>query len=336
MVLGGGDLELPGTTCWGSRLVVRARCQLFWAANNANVTDRDRKPTSRRCLGQRGEYGAHSPVVFGSVTTPKPPSTPAAANPHASYAERPFWGLGDVWFGLVCSQVIASMVAVAVLTIGDWDTTDDAPLWTTALFSLGLHGTLAAVAVGAARLKGFGAVTDFKVRTVANDAGVGILSGVLAQLILVPLVTFPLIWLTSADIDDISESATKLTDRANTPVGVTVLIVTVAIVAPLVEELFFRGLLLGAYRKRRNLPWLEAVIPQRLGGSTLAPKWNTFVGVAFSSLIFGLIHFQPLLIPALTAAGVVFAVLAVRYDRLGPAIWAHVAFNTTTLINLLA
>jgi hypothetical protein len=33
---------------------------------------------------------------------------------------------------------------------------------------------------------------------------------------------------------------------------------------------------------------------------------------------------------------VVFAVLAERAGRLGPAIWAHVAFNGVTIISLLA
>lgn len=231
---------------------------------------------------------------------------------------------------------MAGLVASVLLQVGDWNTVDDAPLWTTGLLLLGLHGALATVAVVAARTKGGGVIRDYSLRFVPTDVGVGVLTGVLAQLILVPLVTFPVIWLTDTDLEDVSRSATELTDRATDPIGVMVLIVAVAVVAPVVEEIFFRGLVLQAFRKRRNMALLEQLLPPGVAPETASDRWNTRVAIVFSSLLFGATHFQLVLIPALTAAGAVFAYLAVRYDRLGPAIWAHVAFNGTTLISLLA
>ncbi|MBA2438666.1 MAG: CPBP family intramembrane metalloprotease [Acidimicrobiia bacterium] len=87
-----------------------------------------------------------------------------------------------------------------------------------------------------------------------------------------------------------------------------------AVAAPLFEELFYRGL------------WLRAV----------ERRWGTGWAVVTSSLVFGLIHFQVYDLPALIGFGLVVAVLAVRTGRLGPAIWAHVAFNLTAVISLLA
>lgn len=88
--------------------------------------------------------------------------------------------------------------------------------------------------------------------------------------------------------------------------------VAVVLVAPVVEELFFRGLLLGALRRR----------------------WGTGVAVVGSSLVFGVTHFQPLQFVALTAAGLMFAGAAVRTGRLAAAIAVHAGFNATTFVAL--
>lgn len=52
------------------------------------------------------------------------------------------------------------------------------------------------------------------------------------------------------------------------------------------------------------------------------------------ALFFGLTHFQPLLLPPLVAAGIVFGVCAWRTGRLGLAVVAHAAFNASTVIAL--
>ncbi|HJM98903.1 MAG TPA: CPBP family intramembrane glutamic endopeptidase, partial [Acidimicrobiales bacterium] len=119
----------------------------------------------------------------------------------------------------------------------------------------------------------------------------------------------------------ISEPARNLSDRATSPLGVIALIVTVGILAPVVEELFFRGLLYGAFRKRNN--------------SLTSEKAIIRFSIIISSAIFSAIHFQWLLFPALFVVGMLFAWLYERKGRLAPAIWAHVGFNVTTLFSLL-
>jgi hypothetical protein len=127
------------------------------------------------------------------------------------------------------------------------------------------------------------------------------------QLVAIPLLYLPLQLF--VDDLDLSGPAKDLIGRD----GATVLlVVSVVIIAPVVEEIFFRGLLLGAFVTRFGRRW----------------------GFVLASAFFGATHFQVLQFPALTMAGMGFAYLAMRYDRLGPAIWAHVAFNAATVIAL--
>jgi len=237
------------------------------------------------------------------------------------------WGLGEFAAGLFGSVVVVVVVFEIVLAVGGYDVPDDLPLWQFVLSNASLHATLAAVAVWAAVAKGNGPIQDFGLRFKSVDAGVGVVSGILAQVALVPLVTVPLLWLFDQDFDDVSESARELSDRATSAAGVATLIITVCLVAPVVEELFYRGLGMEAYKKRINL--------RLFSSRSDSERWNVRVAVIFTSLIFSGTHLIPIQFPALFAVGVVFAVLAQRAGRLGPAIWAHVAFNGTAVVNLL-
>ena len=55
-----------------------------------------------------------------------------------------------------------------------------------------------------------------------------------------------------------------------------------------------------------------------------------------SALFFGVVHFEPLQTPALVLFGLVAGWLVQRYGRLGPSIFAHMAFNAITVAILLA
>jgi membrane protease YdiL (CAAX protease family) len=93
---------------------------------------------------------------------------------------------------------------------------------------------------------------------------------------------------------------------------VTILFLFLAIGAPIVEELFFRGLLMRAIDHR----------------------YGAVAAVAGSSVVFGLAHFEPLQLPALILFGIVLAILAQRSGRLGPGIIAHATFNAATVLTL--
>ena len=97
------------------------------------------------------------------------------------------------------------------------------------------------------------------------------------------------------------------------------LLLSVAVGAPIVEELFFRGLLLRSLQKR----------------------FHNGLAVFLSAVAFGLAHGSTLPVDAvvlvmvsLMAFGAVLAVLAIRTGRLGPGIVAHAAFNLFTILYL--
>lgn len=224
------------------------------------------------------------------------------------------WGLGDAWLGLLIGNgaaVVAGAVILSVAGYADTDS-DEYPLWLLAVLQIPLWAGYLTMPLVAAYRKGNGLVADFGLRVRALDVPVGLVIGIASQLLLVPLIYVPIFWVIGEH--DVSADARALTDRATDPFGVTLLILIVVVGAPIVEELFFRGLLLRSAQRR----------------------WGTGWAVAVSSLIFGAVHLQPLQFPALVAVGVVFALLAVKTGRLGPSIFAHMGFNAVAVISLLA
>lgn len=139
------------------------------------------------------------------------------------------------------------------------------------------------------------------------DAPAGLVVGLATQLLVLPALYLP--FRSLIDDNDLSGPARDLLGGAG-GVGLAVMGVSVVVVTPVVEELFFRGLLLRSVQVR----------------------WGTAVAVAGSSVFFGATHFQPLQFPALATAGAVFALAAVRTGRLGTAIAVHAAFNAATFV----
>lgn len=319
-----------------------------------NQTDGPAIPVMGGTGGPGGEIGTIDSDM--SSVPPPPPSGPPVPHPperpqveanvlgdgadaptsHSPTADPRRWGLGDAWIGIAASQFAAAAVGGIILALGGYDSVDDVPMVVFALMNLPLHLTLAGVAIAVSRAKGQGPRRDYRISTYWRDVPSGLAIGVAMQFLLVPAVTLPFIWLFDKDLDDVGESARELADRADDPVGVIALIFVVGVVAPVVEELFFRGLLFEGYRKRRNLRWLELLLPPGRRPDTSSQRWNLWVAILFSSMIFSAVHFQLILLPALFAVGVVLAVMTHRTGRLGPAIWAHAAFNATTLVTLLA
>lgn len=94
----------------------------------------------------------------------------------------------------------------------------------------------------------------------------------------------------------------------------------VAVGAPIVEELFFRGLALQAFSRR----------------------FGPAIGVVVSSLLFGLMHLQgftagsAVIVTVTGLLGAAFAIVTLKAGRLGPAVIGHVAFNgSAVLVTLL-
>src|ERR687898_388989 len=180
-----------------------------------------------------------------------------------------------------------------------WGLGDAAVGWLLGLVGGALVGGLVLAATGA---------DDF------DDVSLGwVAVAQLAQYAIIWIFYLPLQLLTDISSSDITEPAREMTDRADDPLGVILLVVILGLGAPIVEEIFYRGLLQRSLVRRIGQP----------------------LGVGVSALVFAASHLQPLQFPALLMFGIVLGVLAERYGRLGPAIAAHTVFNLTAVVSLL-
>ena len=95
------------------------------------------------------------------------------------------------------------------------------------------------------------------------------------------------------------------------PAGVTLLVVGAVLIAPLSEELFFRGMLLQALWRRVGGPWRA---------------------IAGSALAFAAIHYpQPQTVVPLFTLGLILGYLRVRSRSLAACVLAHALFNARTI-----
>ncbi|MEJ7585109.1 MAG: type II CAAX endopeptidase family protein [Acidimicrobiales bacterium] len=254
----------------------------------------------------REPFGRPRPVTASAPHTGAPPGGFEAG------ADEPQWGIPDAVGGWLVAQVAAVFGGAVVLAVVGYNSADDI-LSVVAVLQALLWVGLRGAPVLAGRRKGQGVVSDFGLSFRPIDVPVGLAIGVVCQFVLVPLVSLPWLELLGKDTDDLSQPAQDLADKATDPLGVGLLVLIVVMGAPVVEELFFRGL-------------LQRSVSRRIGA----------VGaVAITAVVFGLTHFQPLQVPALAAFGAVLGLLALRTGRLGPGIVAHLAFNAVTVIALL-
>lgn len=91
-------------------------------------------------------------------------------------------------------------------------------------------------------------------------------------------------------------------------------ILSIAIMAPLVEELLFRGAIEGHLLQQGKKPW---------------------VAILISSLIFGIIHINPAQVPFAFAVGAVFGWLYYRTGSVVPGIIGHFINNSIATIQMM-
>lgn len=225
------------------------------------------------------------------------------------------WGLGDAalgWFIAVGAQFGALVMAMAMTLDGQ-----DPAVWSenlsmreVALMQVPLDAVLLAWPLIISRSKGRGAGTDFGLSLRVGDLPMGIAIGIGAQIASM-LLYIPVRFLMPDS--DVGEVARDLAEKADDPLGVVLLFLVVGLMAPIAEEVFYRGLVLRSIEKRH-------------GGR--AALWG-------SALVFAVAHFQVLQFPGLLWFGLVAGYLVQRYGRLGPAIAAHIGFNSIVVAILV-
>lgn len=232
------------------------------------------------------------------------------------------WGFGDVgWFVLATLGTILASVLLAIpvlllfseafdadgainadTTAGSWVLTA-----TQALFFAGMAAwpLMAAWRKSAGWRYAYGFVVSWRA------VGIGLAGGVVTLIAMTVL--------TSLTAELLNQEVTSAgADAAESMTGSTVAFVffllLIAVAAPFVEELAFRGLVWGAAIKRGWSPWVATLI----------------AGVPFA-----LLHVEPLRVAPLLAAGIVLGVVR-QYGGLSGAMLAHCVVNTIGVIGIAA
>ncbi|MHB1912726.1 MAG: CPBP family intramembrane glutamic endopeptidase [Acidimicrobiales bacterium] len=223
------------------------------------------------------------------------------------------WSLGLPIFGFGAGLLVA-LVAESIWINAHHGQTNS--LGVVVCSTVGLWVGLGGSALYASRTEGSSSlVRDFGLRFAWLDPFLGGPVGVAAQYLLGLLIVFAYqaSGVSQKTINNLGQPAQTITGLAH-GWGDLVLILVVVVGAPVVEELFFRGLLLRSLQVRI--------------GSVGA--------VIVSGILFGLAHFEPLQLPVLALFGMVLGALALRTGRLGPGICAHAAFNSLAVYTLLS
>lgn len=228
-------------------------------------------------------------------------------------APKPTWGLGDIFVVLLFGILGVVIMSIALFPItGEDPTTAELIIVGGVGLDLGMLFALFRVS----RTKGHGSLRkDFGFEVEPRDAW-GLAAGFGLQIV-IALASIPLFELFGVD-DSPQDLAQRLSDEISTTTLV-VATATVAVLAPIVEELVFRGLALRAFARRYNsIVW----------------------AVILSSALFAAIHLldsgAAIVVPSLFVVGVVLALATHRRGgSLSLAIFMHMGFNLTAVVALL-
>lgn len=228
----------------------------------------------------------------------------------------PRWGIGDLFAGLGV-WLLASFAFAIPAVVASGGSGELTGLWSVLALTgswTGMVGWL----VYASRRKGFGTLArDFGFRFRWVDPFIGFGAG-FVTLIVVGIAAQVIGQLAGEPPPDNTEAI--FGGQEGNTLGLVLLGIGAAIGAPIVEELFFRGLALRALERR----------------------FGPIVGVAGSTVVFALLHFQlgtvvssVTLLLVIGGYAVVLAVLARSFRRLGPSIFAHMTINGLSVLVLV-
>jgi len=179
-------------------------------------------------------------------------------------------------------------------------------------------GFLGAVVL-ASRRRGSGSVmADMGLSFRWWDPFLGIAVGLGGQYVLVTVLYLPWEHFDPKLSQELAQPAKHLTGGFP-GVDLAVIAALTVVVVPVVEELFFRGLVLQGFVR------LFGAAGRRLG---------PVLAVTATGIVFGLAHADLLELLGLAAFGIVLSVMAYRCKRLGPCIVAHATFNLVAILGI--
>ncbi len=224
--------------------------------------------------------------------------------------------------GQIASAVLLTVVALATghgSQIAQLASRPVPPAWVEVTGLVGLWFGFVGAAVFASRLRGTGNVLrDMGLRFRPWDIVVGPVIGFAGQIVLLPVLYIPLQHVVPHLDQKLKVPAQHLTGGFP-GADLAVIAVLTVVVVPLVEETFFRGLV------------LRALLRTCRGAG---PVLGVALAAVADGVIFGLAHFELLELLGLSAFGAVLALMAYKFKRLGPGIFAHGMFNLLAVLSV--
>lgn len=218
----------------------------------------------------------------------------------------PRWGIWDAVITILGAFVLA-VIALVVLAV------TDAPLPVALIFGTAAPWiALAGWPLFVTRWRGNGARIDLALHLSWREAGWGAIGGVVA--LIVGMVVAGLTTVVFGEFDSAAGEAAMELKEAGPAWAVLIFALMIAVGAPFVEELAFRGMLYSSLMKK---------------------GLGVFWSIGISAVVFGLFHFEVQRIAVLVAIGIVLGVVRWRTNSLGSAMLAHAVNNLPGAILIL-
>jgi len=228
--------------------------------------------------------------------------------PEVEALPEPRWGFGDVAITLLGTIVLG--IAVVILTEPLRSKGGTAEAWSYIVLLVVPWACLAGWPLHAARTKGNGPKLDYGLSLNRRDFGIGVLGGFVALIVadIVATITEKVVGPFDSAVGDLALSMTK----GSPPL--VVLALCTAFGAPIVEELAFRGLVFGSFR--------------RLGTSVA-------VSVVSTAAVFAGFHLEAVRFPLLFTIGLVLGTVRATTNSTAASMVSHMVVNIPGALGIL-
>jgi hypothetical protein len=238
----------------------------------------------------------------------------SAPAPTADPPVIPRWGFGDVFATLIGTVVVGTVTATVLLALEHGPMSAPAgKSWALVVGLVVPWTVLGGWPLYAAWRKGGGPVADYGLRLTWRGALFGVAGGAVA-LLCASWVADIQVKVTHHPFDSTVGDAARDV-AAGSHGALVVLALCTAIGAPIVEELAFRGLTYGSFRKSGQ--------PR-----SLSVLWTT--------VIFALFHLEPVRLPVLLVLGAFLGLVRARTGSTAASMVAHATVNVAGALQILA
>lgn len=247
-------------------------------------------------------------AVPGPAWQPMPPlPAPAAVSPPHR------WGFGAFLLAEAVFLLASFLIVVPFVLVNPGLGEPGVPLPGPALLVVLAVPTVLAALVGIliTRTRGNGPVVDLRLTFGWRDVGIGVSCGIAGVIVVIPL---GMLWTWWVGEENANSAVGQIFDGLRmSPLLALLVFLNVWLLAPLCEEILYRGLLWGAMERR---------------------NWNPWLILALTTVVFAAAHVEWKRAPLLLAIGLPMGLARMLSGRLPAAIIAHQINNFLPALGL--